>query len=282
MTQVLTEAELVAAGKRGLIPGPKETDEQFYKRCERFRYPAPCGLAPWMQQALGRVEGVYHIRPDWVEVSFSNEGLWPWHGGGTFLWQDEENNWHLEVQLRQVFSKKERSWWGYSRTELLAHELVHAGRMAFEEARFEEMLAYRVSRWSLRRFLGPLIKKRWESMLLVGVLLVIVGADAISFLTRSSAWLYAATVLRWTPFLLIGIAAVRQWKDGRAFERARTRLVAFGIGQDHVDAILYRLTDEEICCLLPQMKTLANWQEFILQKSKESLRWRQIFLSHIK
>ncbi len=283
MTHELTDKELIAANRQGLIAGPNETDEQFKKRLCRCQGSKDAALvqSSWFQKALDGVEHLYHIRPDWVEVCFSNRGLCPWHGGGTVLWEDEDHHKHLYIQLRKVFAKSERSFWGYTRTELLAHELVHAGRMAFEEERFEEMLAYRVSRWSLRRYLGPLIKKKWEAMLLIGVLLLIVGVDAASFAMGSFFWMQMAQALRIVPFFLIALAAWRQAKDHKTMEGTRKKLIAFGVDQDRVEAVLYRLTDHEIGSVIPLLKSRADWQEFVLQQAKRSLRWRQILLSYL-
>ena len=47
--------------------------------------------------------------------------------------------------------------------DLIAHERVHFYRAAFNEPRFEELIAYRTSRSKWRKHLGPLFQKPWES-----------------------------------------------------------------------------------------------------------------------
>ena len=49
--------------------------------------------------------------------------------------------------------------------DLISHEHIHFLRSAFNEPRFEELIAYRTSRSKWRKFLGPIFQSPWESYL---------------------------------------------------------------------------------------------------------------------
>ena len=101
---------------------------------------------------------------------FSNERLAPWHGGCAWIFQFAEGlPTAALIQLRQVFSRQPTFLGIYHRDELLTHELVHVGRMKFEEPRFEELFAYETSTSAFRRWFGPLIQASWGDRFCHGV-----------------------------------------------------------------------------------------------------------------
>ena len=100
---------------------------------------------------------------DHVDISFSNKGLWPWEGG--CLWEKDGEK--PLIQLRKVFLKKERYLWFYTRSEILAHEAVHAKRLGYKEPIFEEILAYQTSPNRFRRFFGPMFRSSKETIFFI-------------------------------------------------------------------------------------------------------------------
>jgi hypothetical protein len=144
----MTNNDLLSLSKRGLIPGPHESEEAFLNRAqESVSSTTPISLP------------LFGFCVDWIEVRYSNKKLPFWEGAA--LWTGEE----CYIQLREGF--KTGRYLGYSREEVLTHEAVHAARVAFEEPKFEEVLAYRTSQNSLRKWVGPLFRRPWESAVLV-------------------------------------------------------------------------------------------------------------------
>lgn len=135
--------------RRGLIPGPSEDKDAFLARVQAAQ-----------PVSEGAVE-LYGISPDWVEVIESNQGLMPWHGA--VMMTDGSKT---ALQVRRQLP------WGYDREELVAHELAHVGRCAFDEPLFEEFFAYRLSKKRWRRILGPVITRPREVWLLMAAMLV--------------------------------------------------------------------------------------------------------------
>lgn len=141
---------------RGIIRGPCETEKEFLSRAEQL---SSCVFS---HPALEITQKLFSFSPDWVEVCFTNQGLLPWQGGCTLI-----EGHFIKIQLRKAFLYKKKIYGIYSRDELIAHEFVHAARMAFEEPLFEEILAYRTSTTRFRRYWGPLFRSSFESFVFV-------------------------------------------------------------------------------------------------------------------
>ncbi len=151
---MITDNALLEYFRRGLIPGPEESEEAFLFRVEQAK---PLVRPEWGDVALP-------FKIDWVPITYSNHKIAWWEGAAT--WISEEDL--PAVQLRKNFEKG--SFLGYKRSEVLSHEAIHAARMRFEEPLFEEVLAYSTAPQAWKRFLGPLFSRTWEPLvLMVGV-----------------------------------------------------------------------------------------------------------------
>ncbi len=153
-----------------------------------------------------------------IEVTYSNEGLAPWHGAMTLISGDK-----VEIRLRKAFKKKRRYLFLYDREEILAHEMIHARRKDLDEPKFEEFLAYQTSPNAFRRLVGPIIESPRESWLF---LLTLVGP-------LISNWLIPL------PILLLGLGVTRLIRRHRAYRRCLKKL-----GGDFEKMVM--MTDAEI------------------------------------
>lgn len=231
---------LSTPNSRGLIPGPSENEEDFWARVsDNVNNHEP---------ALDFIEELFEVRPDWIPVTFTNNGLWPWEGGAV----EVEPTFHLYI--RKHFAQKERYLALYNREEIVAHEFVHGVRCAFDEDEFEEILAYRTSRSRLRRFFGPLLRP------------------------KESLWLVTSCVLCWlSPYFLLltafilGRALVRLVKNQRTFTRCLRHLQELGLPPLPV---ALRLTDAEI----RRFAKAAPAETLAYIKAQDSLRWKQLTL----
>jgi hypothetical protein len=136
---------MIAFFKRGLIPGPGETNEQFLLRVAK-RKP----LQEW--KLISSLPPEWSFSVDWVPIKFSSKKLFPWEGA--VFWDGPLIQVHPALQKGKLF--------GNSLEDLLHHESIHAAREAFHEPMFEEVLAYSVSRSPWKRFFGPLFQRTWE------------------------------------------------------------------------------------------------------------------------
>jgi len=149
----MEEDALLGYFQRGLIPGPAELEEAFLQRAAQAQsLPHP----EWKE-----ISSAFCFSIDWVPISYSNHKIAWWEGAATCISDDQLPS----IQLRTNF--KTGSFLGYRRSDVLAHEAVHAARARFEEPQFEEVLAYSTAPQAWKRFLGPLFSRTWEPLLLM-------------------------------------------------------------------------------------------------------------------
>jgi len=251
----ITDQELLNLAKRGLIPGPNETQENFLNRISKF---------PFFQGSLdGSVltTKLFGFSPDWIQVRYTNKGLALWEGGCTLI---EESK--VELLLRKRFEKKKK-FLIYDKEEILAHEYVHAARMAFEEPRFEEILAYQTSNSFLRRYCGPFFKATW---LTTTVAAIVFSGYVLSLFFAVPLWIMLIVGSLWK------LGLFKMVRDQRIFKKCLNNLSHFLGAKDKVLSIMLRLTDKEIV-------TFSNYSASELSKHfkdfrDHSLRWKQISL----
>lgn len=282
MSQLTTDL-LLSLNSRGLIPGPMEEEAAFMARveyCLSLSHHLQVPLSPEvLAQPAREMSYFYDVSIDWVPVVFSNSSLTPWHGGCAWIFQEnEESPTAALIQLRKRFQQNRRYLGIYDREELLRHELVHVGRMVFEERRFEEMLAYNTSSHWFRRWFGPIVQAPWESILFLLTLAFLFVFDLFLFSTGQSHWVDIALNLKMIPLGMIGLALLRlarkQWQYHRCLKRLEPLLQSAATAR----AVAYRLTDDEITAF--GGFTEEQICRYVELRSREELRWRVIYLAY--
>lgn len=292
---LLSDEELWKYNEKGIIPGPDESEVDFLKRarfCLEIReilahqktisLPlegqdplAPQAIAP----ALDRVKNLYDFSPDWVPVFFSNRQLPFWQGGCAWIFQlNEDSPPSSFLQMRKEFLYSRLHFGIYHRTEILAHEFVHTGRMMFQDLRFEEILAYQTSDSKFRRYFGPIIESSKEGLwfiLLIGLIAIVdVGLIAMDMPSTYVVALW----LKMIPLAMVGYGLWRlYWKQYR-FAKCLENLTNLYKNRKIALALICRLTDEEIQ-LFSHMEPEKIGRHIETHK-EESLRWRTINLYH--
>ena len=137
--------ELIALFRRGLIPGPHETEDEFLMRVSKRE-----ALPDW--NGIKPLPASWGFSIDWVPLHFSSKKLLPWEGA--VFWEGPL------IQIRPALQNG--TLFGNTLEDLLHHESIHAAREAFDEPMFEEVLAYSVSRSPWKRLMGPLFERTWE------------------------------------------------------------------------------------------------------------------------
>ncbi len=278
--------KLFKFNKLGIVPGPDETDEMFQKRADyclnlkrsissELKDKVPFSLDEmepnFLGEALEKSQKLYDLRPEWVPIFFSNAQLTPWHGGCAWIFQmDESTPYSAFLQIRQTFQKSKKYLGLYDREEILAHEFAHIGRMKFEEPKFEEILAYRSSESKWRKWLGPIVQSTWESLLFVGILMLIFILDLSLFLYGDLAAYRSFMWLKLIPLFLILMGGTRLAIRYRQLTQCKNALKKVFQNPSDVNAILYRLTDKEIIAF----GRLSKKEILDYIKNENSLRWR--------
>lgn len=278
-------AELNASG---LIPGPDENENAFSERVD-YCLDVRRHLSDELKTLLGKsseaeskilhnasaeIASQYDCSPDWIPVFFTNHRLPFWQGGCAWIFQMTEKSPTASlIQLRKQFEKQKKYLGLYDRDELLRHELCHAGRMMFNEPRYEEMIAYRTSGSAFRRFFGPLAQSSTETALFLLLLFVIIVFDVFLLATGRTGAYTASLWLKGIPLLLIFVAVWRLWRRQKTFDRCMKNVSAC-IGPNRAGPVVFRLTDHEIEAFARMDPNAIK--AYALEHGQEELRWKVI------
>ncbi len=159
---MIEDSALLEYFKRGLIPGPDESEEAFLLRVKQAQ---SLTHLEW-KEASSKILSLFGFAIDWVPLIYSNHKIAWWEGAATWISDDQLPS----IQLRTNFQKG--SFLGYRRSDVLTHEAIHAARTRFEEPQFEEILAYATAPQVWKRFLGPLFSRTSEPLVLILSLLM--------------------------------------------------------------------------------------------------------------
>lgn len=288
----ISDQELLDLNHRGIIPGPEETEEAFKARadyCLTLRenivekikegvpvFDKPAATEPYLTSSLQATNRLYDMMPSWIPLFFSNYKLAPWHGGCAWIFQaDDTSPTGAFLQLRRAFSKKESYLRIYSRTELIAHELCHVGRMCYEEPKFEEILAYHTSHSLFRRWVGAIAQSPQEVLFFVLAVLASLFADLYSMFAHSEVLVW----IRLLPLLLFFAALFRLIKRQFQFKRCLKKVAMKVKDAQKASALVFRLTDAEIIAF--SKMTREELQGALDERKGSSLRWRLIHMAYL-
>ena len=294
----ISDDQLLEFNRQGFVPGPGEADASFLdrvRRClhfsnnlseylkrESFDFPfKEADIVPIevRHKAISKAAQAFDVDPQWVPAFYSNKGLAPWHGGGAWIFSDDEGPLAL-FQLRESFRYSPRYLGLYDVDEIFAHEAVHVGRMAFEEPRYEEIFAYKTAKSKVRQWLGPLVQSSTEALVFVCVILVLTMLDVWLLFSDSLSILSFALWLKLVPVGMICFALLRLAFLKRALARSLKRLREIVIKPSAVLPVAYRLTDKEIGSF--SSMSAKEISAYALRDKGRSLRWRLLCLAYLK
>ncbi|HSX04832.1 MAG TPA: hypothetical protein VLG76_08920 [Rhabdochlamydiaceae bacterium] len=259
--------DLLNFNERGLIPGPDENEEAFLTRIQKldhfFSYPTET-IDDFLTDgdwgpARTLTHKLFDFSLDWVVAHYSNKNLPFFQGAAT--WLIDQNG--IQIPIIQLKTKFESGglYKIYHKEEVLAHESIHAARMAFNAPQFEEIFAYMTAKSSLRKCLGPIFQKSWESYVFL-----IFFIASFFFQIFFPHW-QLLFLLPWFYFAFLGMRLTfLRFKLGGCLRKLSKLLF------DPSDAlpVAVRLTDQEI--FLFAKSSADQIQSYIREQS--SLRWK--------
>lgn len=284
MEQIEIDVELMEYNAIGLIPGPKETLPEFLKRakwCLSLREELPKIIEiseeiksketiedeTLLYKVKPTTDFLFGMTPTWVPIVFSNHKLPFWQGGCAWIFQFSEiTPIGAFFQLRETLKKKAKYLGFYEREELIAHESAHIGRMAFEEPKFEEIIAFQSAKTGFRRFFGPFFGSSNESLWFLLTLFLLV---VVMFFIPPFIYLCLASVL---ALLIVGTLRVvsKQLK----FQKCLSTLLKIVKEEQKARAIAFRLTDLEILSFAKFSS--EEVLRYVDEEKQNSLRWKLI------
>jgi hypothetical protein len=255
----MTDEELLSLNQSGFIPGPHESETDFRQRIEStsqafFKLGVSAIPSSHWDFVEHRLRERFCFTPSCLPVFYSNRSLRPRQGAAAWV----ERGQILAIQLRESFRKG--TFLGiYQRSEILAHESVHAARSAFPFDPWDEFFAYMTSDVAWRRVLGPIIRSPWEvwPFLIFSLLGVF---DPIFFL-GSSLWM--------------AFGFYRLIRSHLILRKVAEFLKKLGCPEGMISSLLLRLTHSEIVDLSRGTNIFAA-----IQSEESNLRLRLLLLMY--
>ncbi len=260
------ESKLLSLSQRGIFPGPSESSIAFFSRADSLSAKEITGYSG----SMTLMNKIYSTSPDWIETIVSSKGLSPWEGAAVWIEEKPEVGRTCQIQIKNSFLARL-----YPQDEVVAHEMVHAMRLMFDENHFEEILAYRTSKNRFRRYFGPLFSSPKESKFFLILLLgswLCYWAEIIFDLNLGGEWILAL------PMLALGFGVFRLWRSQRIFSAALRNLKNAIDQSANPLAAALRLTDNEIEQFAKSSP--QEIQAFAAQQKEQDVRWKQIFLHY--
>ena len=271
----MDDETLLSLNRRGLFPGQTEDEAAFLSRieslknsdvAEAFEESTSISLEDW-KKAYTLTIPLFDIQPDWIAAHYSAKGLPFWERASA--WEADIKGATVPfIQLHPALKKGRL----YSLKEVLAHEAVHAVRSHLKQKRFEEIMAYRTSRFSFRRWLGPIFFKPWETTLF---LLSLLFSLSMVWFANGSVIFDCLTAL---PFLLLAYWSLRLHHVQGIFKRCLKNLSQCLPNPARALAVAVRLTDDEIS-QFSRMRPKEITQ-YVAALQKSSLRFHVIALEY--
>jgi hypothetical protein len=251
---------LLDSNQRGIFPGPDEQYEAFLKR-------AQASVSTQSEkEAFTSIKTLFGAVPDWVAVQFGAKELQPWEGAAAWIDENEDGVRTVQIQIKSALSSF------YSQKEMLAHELVHAMRLHFEESRFEEILAYQTSTNRFRRYFGPFFSKPWE---IKGFFTLLLASWLVFWSELLLERDFGGSFVLWVPWLVMGLGFVRLVRSQRIFAKALRTLRKVLAEPWKALAVALRLSDAEIVQFA--QSTSQEARDYIEKNRMEKWRWQMLF-----
>ncbi len=256
------EDSLLDLNSRGIFPGPSEQEKKFLKR-------AAAAKQVTSPEVLKLTQDIFSALPDWVKIHYAKKGLLPWEGAATWIEESAEGMREASIHVKSSFLTRL-----YPQEEIIAHEMVHAMRLTFEERRFEEILAFRTSKNRFRRYFGPLFTHPGETKTFVMCVLGSCLAYWTEFLFDVSL---GAKYFLWAPLFVLGWGVWRLARSQKLFSHALNHLEKVIKEPQRSLAVALRLSDREIEQFAKSSP--EHILAFASQEKGKSLRWNQLFLA---
>ncbi|MDR2539797.1 MAG: hypothetical protein LBC45_04275 [Chlamydiales bacterium] len=256
---MISNEKLIKYHFHGFIPGPQEEVSIFFKRVEL----AKCQKK--FHQELTSIQSLFDIYPSWVKIELTDR-LHLWEAAATYI-EKSQGIFTPVVQMK----KRGIPFW-CAQEEILAHELVHATRIAFKESLFEEVLAYKTSGNWLRRYFGPIFLHPKEVMLF---LFLLVGAWGyqLSYLLFFDD---LSSPALWILCILIGLLIIRVVIIQTVFSLCIKKICRLLKQPDKALSFALRLSDREIFAFA--FKSLGKMRKYIEKVREKNLRWHMLTL----
>jgi len=272
---VNNDDDLVSLSRQGFWIGPDESKEQFLKRV-KLTQESLKGSATSCRLLQSRIDHITDAKYDFIMKdipwTFDNTGLSMWEGAA--LWIEDHSGISVpHVQLKTGFKKGK--WLFYSIDEVVSHELFHAARVAYNEPKYEEILAYTSSNNFVRKTLGPIFQSPKESLFFVCLLFFCLFLDIVLSIFYSFFSIFYSI-----PCLYLAYLSLRLYRKHRRIRTIKRTMRKLVESDKELNGIICRLTDKEIEDFAHY--TDCQIMDYFLQNKDKHLRIENIFSLYLE
>lgn len=294
---MIAKEELLILNTQGFIPGPLESEEAFLSRVslvkklfddpqtffkEKGRVP-PFELQDRLKKPDYNWAGcsllnLFDVSGRNFLAYFNNEKLRMFQGAAT--WVLDFGGAAIPILQLKKGLKKGSFLRIYSLEDILAHELAHFARAAFQEPKYEEFFAYMTSSKIIRKFLGPIASSAKEIVIFLSAICLSLFFQYLGIFLKFQIFdlLFFVFSFFSLSFLSFGFFRLgyRRWR----FNKCYKKLFSFFQKKEKTMAVMFRLTDDEI--ILFSKKDCSEIKKYILENKDQSLRWKVIFSAYFE
>lgn len=294
---MISDFELVILNKEGFIAGPKEDEKTFLERVSLTKYfinnPKDFFIdnkkfyvslgkkikKPIWSWTKTHLKHLFDFSPDYFFAFYQNKNLTPFEGAAT--WQLSKGNKNLNIpilQVRENFKNKGEYLRIYQLDEILAHESVHALRVAYNEPQFEEIFAYLTSTSFFRRIFGSLIRSSYEGVVFFALLMSGLMFQVLSFYYNSLTFVFILFSMLSIAWASIGL--FRLFRAKLILRKAYKKLFPLFYDRNKTLSVLVRLTDDEIKKISKEKS--KNILKYFYDNKEKAIRIKQIYYSYFE
>ncbi|NGX56478.1 MAG: hypothetical protein K1060chlam5_00721 [Candidatus Anoxychlamydiales bacterium] len=293
---MITDEKLCILNNQGFIPGPDENLEFFLKRVEatkklskdpifffkEINQTVPIELdlkikKPRWNWTRAQLLNLFDFSPINLAMFYSDKKLTFFQAAATWILEIGKN---LKVPILQFRKKLHRSTYLkiYSLDEILAHEAVHAARVAFDEPKYEEIFAYMTSTSVIRRVLGPIVKNTKDIILFFSNLFFYLLFQIFWVITSYNPFMYVSFVFGIMMISFLSFGLFRLFFAKLKMKKTFNKLYGILKNKNKARAVLFRLTDKEIDNLSKLKK--EEFLSYFMKNKKKSIRLKVLVLAY--
>jgi hypothetical protein len=287
---LLSDLELLEFSKKGFFPLPNEMEESYIERMaslkslffgyeELSKELSEADSDQWLNDdlvdhSLAPLKELGDIDLKHIKVWCSDKDLSFFHLAGLMEVTRKGGEHFPLIQIKTPFLNS-KSYLGYSRDEVLQHEVLHFLRYGFESC-YEEFFSYKISKSPLRRFVGPFFSS--SNFAKYTVICSVLSLGVFSLMTYLDYYFLEFFYFLTSLVLFYFIGAL--WKF-YLFNRLLRRLTKHFQSENKAFSFAFRLSNSYFSHFL---HTCPGSWGLILEKDKSLYgRWlNQVYLDYFK
>ncbi len=294
---MISDEKLLFFNKEGFIPGPNETEKEFIERISitkkivkdpkiffdtqknkpLFDLSDKVKKPRW-NWTRAQLMNLFDISPIDLALFYSNDKLNLFQAAATWVIYVGDKETQVPILQFRKNLKQSTYLWIYTLDEILAHEAVHAARIAFDEPKTEEIFSYMTASSIFRKIMGPIVRNTKEVLLFFSVFSFYLLCQILAIISSNNFLSNISVFFGFCTFGIFLFGCIRlfkiRWKFNKTYKKLKNILKDKRLAR----AVLFRLTDKEIEDF-SKMHT-RHIKKFIQNKKNSSLRFRLINLAY--